>query len=444
MASGQRRAPADELGGSPERLLPLAVRRCVNGDEGLALARDVAQAQLEAIDAECPRARVEVRLHGPVDLWIAEAAEGRGGGGVREDRAGHDPRRGHAVGAATGIAALAHDAIGDVGVGPQQVIRGDVLEDELAVGLEAGPHAHLGRGSTHGLEGFFEGQHQAHRPAGAEGHEGHQRFELGVLLAAEPAARVGRVDAHLGERQMEDPGHRLLEPVGMLDRAPQRDAVPVRGGHERMGLDREVGHHGEGVGVVDDHLGGGRLDVAPPVAMLGQDVAEREGIAGTQLGLLHERRRGIERGGEGDHRGQRLVLHADQAGRLLGGVERVGGDGRDRLAVVLRLAHREDRSILELGPEARHRLGQVGRGHDQTHPGHARRGSRIDAHDAPPRAVERHQLGVEHVRQADVRHVLLQPRDPLLPPDARRGGADLLVHRSSTPAVTRTASVIIG
>ena len=43
-------------------------------------------------------------------------------------------------------------------------------------------------------------------------------------------------------------------------------------------------------------------------------------------------------------------------GRLLGRVEGVGGDRRDRLAVVVRLADREDRPVLELRPEARHRV----------------------------------------------------------------------------------------
>ena len=54
-------------------------------------------------------------------------------------------------------------------------------------------------------------------------------------------------------------------------------------------------------------------------------------------------------------------------GRLLGGVLRLGRDGRDRLAVVLRLADGEDRPVAELRPEARHGLGQVGGGHDEAH-----------------------------------------------------------------------------
>ena len=44
------------------------------------------------------------------------------------------------------------------------------------------------------------------------------------------------------------------------------------------------------------------------------------------------------------------------ARRLLGRVERLRGDRRDRVAVVLRLADRDHRAVAELRPEARHRL----------------------------------------------------------------------------------------
>ena len=60
-------------------------------------------------------------------------------------------------------------------------------------------------------------------------------------------------------------------------------------------------------------------------------------------------------------RGQRLVVDPDEARRLLGRVERLGRDRGDRLAVVVRLADRDDGPVAELRPEPRHRLGQVGR-----------------------------------------------------------------------------------
>ena len=70
-------------------------------------------------------------------------------------------------------------------------------------------------------------------------------------------------------------------------------AIPSPSGAamKRMRLDGELGDHGEGVGALDDHLrpclGGGQ--VAPAVAMLAQDVAVGERVAGTQRRVLHER-----------------------------------------------------------------------------------------------------------------------------------------------------------
>ena len=144
----------------------------------------------------------------------------------------------------------------------------------------------------------------------------------------------------------------------MLDRAPDRDPVTVGRGHERVRLDRELGDHREGVGALDDDLGlaGRRVDVAPAVAVLVEDVAGRVGVVGTKARVLDERRFGGERGCDRVKRRQLGVLDADEAGRLLGGVQRLGGDGGHRLAVVLRLADRQHRPIAPLRAEPRHRL----------------------------------------------------------------------------------------
>ena len=50
-----RRVPADELRGAADGLLPIAVGRRVEGDEGLALAGQVVQADRQAIDAQLAR-----------------------------------------------------------------------------------------------------------------------------------------------------------------------------------------------------------------------------------------------------------------------------------------------------------------------------------------------------------------------------------------------------
>ena len=252
---GSGRPPPDQLGGPADRLLPVAVGRRVAGDEGLALAGEVAQADLQAVDPERAGPLVDVRLHRPVDLRVAEAAEGRGRRRVGEDAPRDDPHRRDAVGPGGRVAALADHPVGDVGVGPDEVVGLDVLEGERAVGAEPGPDADLGGRAPDRLERLLEGQDQADGPARPEGHEGDERLELGVLLAAEAAARVRGEDPDLRERQAEDLRQDLLQPVRVLDGAPDGDPVAVRRGHERVGLDGEVGDHRERVRVLDDEVG---------------------------------------------------------------------------------------------------------------------------------------------------------------------------------------------
>ena len=111
-------------------------------------------------------------------------------------------------------------------------------------------------------------------------------------------------------------------------------------------------------------------------------------VARAERRVLDERRGRVERGGDREDRRQLLVLDPDEAGRLLGGVEGLGGDRGDRLAVVVRLADREDRPVLELRPEARHRL-RAGRPAviDEPDAGDRERGARVDRDD--PRAGAR-------------------------------------------------------
>ena len=219
-----------------------------------------------------------------------------------------------------GVGALADHAVRDVRVRADEVVGLDVPEQHRAVGPEPGPDADLGRRPADGLERLLEAQHEADGPAGLAGHEREQRLVLRVLLAAEPAARVGREHAHLGQRQPEHRGDDALEPVGVLDRAPDRHAVAVGRRHERVRLDRELRDHREGVGAVDDDRGIalGGLEVAPAEAVLAQDVGAGEGVVGPDRRVLDERRRRVQRGRDRADRGQRLELDADERGRLLG------------------------------------------------------------------------------------------------------------------------------
>ncbi len=141
----------------------------------------------------------------------------------------------------------------------------------------------LGRAPADSLERLLERQHELDRPARGQRHEREQRLVLGVLLAAERAAGVGRVHPDLRERQLEQVGDDPLQPVRVLDRAPDGDAVAVGGGHERMRLDRELGDHRERVGALDHdvRLAFGGVRVAPRVAMLVEDVRPGLGIVRT-------------------------------------------------------------------------------------------------------------------------------------------------------------------
>jgi hypothetical protein len=247
-----------------------------------------------------------------------------------------------------------------------------------------------------------------------------------------------------GERHAQDLRQRLLQPVRVLDAAPDGDAVPVGGSHERVGLDGEMGHHRERPGVLDDEIGGRGhgVHVTPTEVVFAEDVRPGQGVAPAEGRVLHQRGGRVERCRDREDGRQLLVFDVHENGGLLGGVLRVGGHGRHGLPVVLRLVHRQDRAVLELGSEARHGLRQIGRGHDQPDAGHLSGRARVDRDDPGARTVERDELHMEHVREVDVGHVLLLARDALLPADARGRCADPRAHRVPASAAAMTASVI--
>ena len=187
---------------------------------------------------------------------------------MRQDTAGEDSHRRNVVWPGPGVAAFADDPVRDVGVGPDEVIRLDVLEDDLAVLVQSGSDVDLAGRATDGLERLLEGEDQADWPPGLQRREGDEGLVLGVLLPAEAAARIRGVDTDLREWKAGQLGDDLLQPVRMLDRAPDRDAIPVGSGHERMWLDSEVRDYREGVGVLDDQVRVGLVDVSPADAVL--------------------------------------------------------------------------------------------------------------------------------------------------------------------------------
>ena len=314
-----------------------------------------------------------------------------------------------------------------------------------ALAVEAGPDPGLAGGPTGGLERLLERQDQPDRATKPERCEDHRRLVLGVLLAAEAAPGIRGVHPHLGEGHLHQAGDQLLEPVRVLDRAPDREAVAIGRRDERVRLDGEVGHHREGVAALYDDVRSSRLgvDVAPAHAMLGEHVAAGEPVAGAQGGVLDERRIRRERPGDREHRRQLLVLHAHEPGGRLGQLARVGHDQRDGIAMVLRLADRQDGPVLVLGPEAGHGLRQVVRRHHEVDAGQGERPGGVDAQDPRPRAVQRHQLRVEGVRDREVREVPLRSRDAVDAADAVGGVADPRAgHRSAPSAVVLMASKI--
>ena len=141
------------------------------------------------------------------------------------------------------------------------------------------------------------------------------------------------------------------------------------------------------------------------------------GSPGRSDGILDERGGRVEGAGDREDGRQLLVVDPDEASRLLGGVQGLRGDRRDRLAVIVGLADREDRPILELRAEARHRLWEVRRGEREAHAGHLECGARVDGDDPRPGAVEAHELRVEHVLEMEVGHVRLPAGDPVEPAD---------------------------
>ena len=281
--------------------------------------------------------------------------------------------------------------------------------------------ADLGRVTPRRLERLLQREDKPDRPVRAQRQECHQRLVLGVLLAAEAAARIGRQDLHLGQRQFQQLSDGPLQPVRVLDRAPDGDAVAVGGGDEAVRLDREVGHHRERVAARDDEVAAGRVDVAPAVPVLVQDVRVRPaGRRAARPGPAPAARR---------VRARRRPCIRPEAPRSRPGPggrppraasERVGGDRRHGLAVVLRLADGQDRPVAVLRAEPR---APAGGGQRRSSPPRRRArpgGAGVDRADPRPRAVERDELGVQHVWQADVAEVAVGAGDAAGPPDALR------------------------
>ena len=91
-------------------------------------------------------------------------------------------------------------------------------------------------------------------------------------------------------------------------------------------------------------LGEAALDVAEAQLLMIVDVVIGEGVL--RIGLVDDRRAGLQGLLDVEHRRQRLVVDADLRDRLIGLARAVGDDGDDRLALVAHLVDRERRLVV--------------------------------------------------------------------------------------------------
>ena len=255
----------------------------------------------------------------------------------------------------------------------------------------------------------------------SERHERQSGSYLACCLPPNAPPGSGAKTRTLASGRPSSAGDDALEPVRVLDRAPDRDPVAVRRGHERVRLDRELGHHRERVGALDDDLRlrrrhrrrpsrsgarGGRS--CPPAGRpAGATDPGRAGASGARAGAIVCDRR------------QLLELDPDEARRP---PRRHRASRRRRR----RRARRgnfvspvgEHGPVPELRPEARHRR-PAGRRRVKTSrtPGTAERRAGVDRPIRARAHVERDELHVERVVELEVGDVRLPPGDPVEPAD---------------------------
>ena len=88
-------------------------------------------------------------------------------------------------------------------------------------------------------------------------------------------------------------GQHALQPVGMLDRGPDGQAVAVGRGDEGVRLDGELGDHREVVGVLDDQVRPLRPSTSPqPTRCSRSTLVWRQRVIRPQRRVLDERRSG--------------------------------------------------------------------------------------------------------------------------------------------------------
>ena len=298
---------------------------------------------------------------------------------------------------------------------------------------------------------LFHGQSDLDGAFDEKRQRGHERFELDVELAAEPAAEMRNLDAHAVLGPAEKPGDLDTDERRILRGRVQRQPTVRRiaDGDERL--------HGRVHAllrlerVLENMIRRckSRLDIAAAKLVVERDIRTRPALQMFEIGKGRRRLQFVVDEDTGGHGvrfvvdgGQFLVIGRDQARGLFGHL-RIGRehDG-DRLAGEADLAVGEDRLIVKSGPI-------IGMRDDRTHVvdrDHAihafnRFGPRrVDPRQAGMRHRTSADLAVEHVGQAQVMDVIGAPHHLLASLQASKGPADVVARRQHLHVRHRRAS----
>ncbi len=402
--------------------------------EHVAALEEVPAPQLDWVEPELGGEQIHLPLVAERDLHGAEAAHRTRRRVVRVGDARVDAHVRAAVRALRAGGRVQEDERRQQRVGAAVRDDADVLREQPPVGVARGAVAELHRVTLLAREQRLRAApHHPHGAAGTLDDEREERLDRHVLLAAEAAAYVGRDHAHAVVGDAQDPREiaKMLDHLGRC--ADGDDAVGVEPGDPRLRLEVRVVDELRLVALLDDGVRGSQRGV---------DVALLELPARYQVALLvNERRALLERRLGVGHDRQLLVLDVDQ----LDGGERsvlgLGGNDRDRLAVVADDAVGEhvraslQRPYLERLPWHVHPDGVLGHilgGQDGCDSGHRLRRGRVHPEQAGVRKVGPLEHRVQHPGEAEVGGVSGPARDLLdrvvpdesAPDDAYRPLAD--------------------
>ena len=184
--------------------------------------------------------------------------------------------------------------------------------------------------------------HELDGPIGVQREQAGVDLHREILARPERAADAGERDAHLLGLEVEAHGELVAVDVQPLRRDVEVDAALAVGhGEPRLGAEERLILHADLVLALDDHVGLAQLGVAVADRHVAQQVAAR----------VQPRRVGQHRElGVVDDR-QHLVLDLDEGRGPARGLGMVGGDERDRLALVAHLVPGEHRLVGMLEPE---------------------------------------------------------------------------------------------